>query len=68
MIGQRSSDYVRSLWYFKLNLSSVDHVLNLVLERPTVVRSMPRAIRVVCTPLIRMVVRGGSVWILKRIP
>ena len=47
MIGQRSSDYVRSLRYFKLNLSSVDHVLDLIFQAPTIIYSMPRAVRVI---------------------
>ena len=45
MFWQGSSDHVRSLRRVEFNLLGVNHVLNLVFQRPTIVSIVPRAAR-----------------------
>ena len=44
----------------ELQRSSIDQVLNLILQRQTIICIMPRAIRMISTPCLRILVRRGS--------
>src|ERR1051325_5842442 len=69
MVRHRSVDHIRSLnRRVKLNLLSFNHILNLVLQSPTIISTMSGAIGVVSTLSIRIKSRRGSVDILRRIP
>src|ERR1043165_1240960 len=69
VVRHRSVDHIRSLdRRIKLNLLSFNHVLNFVLQSPTIISTMSGAIRMVSTLSIRIISRRGSVDILRRIP
>ena len=52
---------------FKFDLLAVDQILNLVLQSLTVVGVVPRAIRMVSTFYIRIVLRRRGIRFLRRI-
>ena len=66
MIWHGSSDHVGSLRRAEFNLIGINHILNLVFQCPTIVSIMPWAVGMVCTPCIRIVVRGRSLKIQMR--
>src|ERR1043165_8535954 len=69
MVRHGRVDHNRSLnRRIKLNLFSFNHVLNLVLQSPTIISAMSWAVGVVSTLSIRIVSRRGSVDVLRRIP
>src|ERR1051325_8447419 len=56
MVRHRRVDHIRSLnRRIKLNLLSLNHILNFVLQSPTIISTMSRAIGVVSTLSIRIV-------------
>ena len=64
MIWHGGGDHVGSLWRIELDLLGVNHVLNLVFQRPTIVSIIPRTSGMICTYCIKIVVRRRSfgVW------
>ena len=55
-----TEDFHLAVWH-EFQHSNVDQILNLVLKGPTVVGVMSRAIRVVYTKCVGMIVRSGGI-------
>src|ERR1051325_4954364 len=69
MVRHRRVDHIRSLnRRVKLNLLTFNHILNFVLQSPTIISVMSRAIGMVSTLSIRIVSWRGSVDTMRRIP
>src|ERR1043165_4770396 len=69
MVRHRRVDHIWSLnRRIKLNLLSFNHILNFVLQSPTIISTVPWAVGVISTLSIRIVSRRGSIDVLRRIP
>ena len=67
MLWQWSGDHVGSLRRLELDLFGIDHVLNFVLQCPTVLSIVPRAIRMISTPRFWVVAWRGGLGIGRRV-
>ena len=67
MIWHGSSDHIRSFRRVKLNFPSINHILNLVFQCPTIISIMPRTVGMIGTPCIGIVVRRRSFGIWMRL-
>src|SRR4051812_28557481 len=68
VIKHGSSDQVRGRRRVELDFPSIDHILDLVLQRQTIIYVMSETVGMVRAPRIGFIARSGGVRILRRVP
>ena len=67
MFGQGSSGHIGSLWRVELDFLCVNQILNLVSQSPTIICSMPRAVRMISAANVGVIPWRRPVGILWRV-